>query len=142
MTQVIDAPIETTKAETVQVLDGHSLRIEDVARIARDRQKIELHPDAVARIEKCRGLLERKIKTSEIMYGVNTGIGELAEVVLTPEQAQDFQKYLLFSHAAGCGEPCAEEDIRAGMLSRLNSQCWGHSGIRLEDAEDRNRDAE
>lgn len=132
MTQVMDAPVETKKADTVQVLDGHSLRIEDVARMARDRQTIELHPDAVARIEKCRGLLERKIKTKEIMYGVNTGIGELAEVVLTPEQAQDFQKYLLFSHAAGCGEPCAEEDIRAGMLSRLNSQCWGHSGIRLE----------
>jgi histidine ammonia-lyase len=132
MTQVLDVPAEAVTSGTTMVLDGHSLHIEDVARMARDRQKIELDAKAIARIEKCRGLLERKIKSREIMYGVNTGIGELAEVVLTPEQAQEFQKYLLYSHAAGCGEPCAEEDIRAGMLSRLNSQCWGHSGIRLE----------
>lgn len=113
-------------------LDGHSLTIEDVAAIARHRQAVELNPDAVTRINKCRDLLERKIGAREIMYGVNTGIGELSEVVLTPEQAGQYQKYLLYSHAAGCGEPCSEENVRAAMLSRLNTHCWGHSGIRLE----------
>ncbi|MFZ1918012.1 MAG: histidine ammonia-lyase [Terriglobales bacterium] len=117
---------------TNAVLDGHSLKVEDVVAIARHRQPIELHPDAIRRINKCRDLLERKIKSREIMYGVNTGIGELSEVVLTPEQVEKFQRYLLYSHAAGYGEPCAEEDVRAGMLSRLNTHCWGHSGIRHE----------
>ena len=121
----------THTANTV-VLDGHSLTIERLAAIARDRDAIEIHPDAVARINKCRDLLERKINAQEIMYGVNTGIGELSEVILTPEQAKQFQRFLLYSHAAGCGEPCAEEDVRAGMISRLNTHCWGHSGIRNE----------
>jgi histidine ammonia-lyase len=113
-------------------LDGRSLTIEDVARIARDRKRIEIDRGAEARIAGCRKLLERKIQAREIMYGVNTGIGELAHVVLTPEQAEKYQKYLLYSHAAGCGEPCSEEDARAALVSRLNTHCWGHSGIRIE----------
>jgi histidine ammonia-lyase len=123
---------ETASGTGVILLDGHSLTIEDVARIARRREKIGIHQEAAARIEKCRELLERKIRAREVMYGVNTGIGELSEVVLTPEQVKDYQKFLLYSHAAGCGEPCAEEDARAAMLSRLNTHCWGHSGIRIE----------
>lgn len=130
MNAIDTAPPQT--ADAAVILDGHSLKIEDVARIARHRSKIDLHPDATARINKCRGLLERKIAAHEIMYGVNTGIGELADVVLTPEQAEQYQRYLLYSHAAGCGEPCAEEDARAAILARLNTHCWGHSGIRLE----------
>lgn len=131
MMNAIDHAGPATEEVSV-TLDGHSLTIDDVAGIARYGRKIELDPAAIARISKCRGLLERKIQKREIMYGVNTGIGELADVVLTPEQAERFQKYLLYSHAAGCGEPCAEEDARAGIVSRLNTHCWGHSGIRTE----------
>jgi len=119
-------------AEQAITLDGRSLTIEDVAAVARNRRPVYLEADAIARIRRCRDLLERKIRAREIMYGVNTGIGELSEVVLTPEQVEQYQKYLLYSHAAGCGEPCSEENVRAAMLSRLNTHCWGHSGIRLE----------
>src|ERR1039458_6352802 len=79
----------TSTASSV-VLDGHSLKIEDLAAIARARPALAVHPDAVARINKCRDLLERKIRAHEVMYGVNTGIGELSEVILTPEQAAKF----------------------------------------------------
>lgn len=126
---------ETPTRVEALVLNGHALRIEDVADVARHRRPIKLHADSIARIQKCRALLERKIQTREIMYGVNTGIGELSEVVLTPEQVEKYQKYLLYSHAAGCGEPCPEENVRAAMLARLNTHCWGHSGIRLEVVE-------
>ena len=112
-------------------LDGRSLTFDDVARVARHRETIAVDPAAIARINHCRELLERKMAAGEVMYGVNTGIGELATVRLTPEQASQFQRYLLYSHAAGCGEPCDEEDIRAGILSRLNTHCWGHSGCLL-----------
>lgn len=77
------------------MLDGHSLKAEDVVRVARNREPIKLHDEAIARINKCRGLLDRKIKAREIMYGVNTGIGELSEVILTTEQVEKFQRYLL-----------------------------------------------
>ena len=76
------------------ILDGTNLTIEKLIDIARNNKKIKLHPDAINRIKSCREMLERKIKAREIMYGVNTGIGELSEVILTDEQVKEFQKYL------------------------------------------------
>ncbi|MBI5624525.1 MAG: aromatic amino acid lyase [Elusimicrobia bacterium] len=113
-------------------LDGSSLKIEDVVAVARESRKVELAPEAVARIKKCRGMLEKKIKARETMYGVNTGIGEFSEVVLTDEQVQQFQKYLIYNHAAGIGKPAPIEHVRAALLSRVNVHAKGRSGCRPE----------
>ena len=69
------------------------------------------------------------------MYGVNTGIGEFSEVVLDDDQVRDFQRYLIYNHAAGIGEPCPEDHIRAAMLLRVNVHANGHSGCRPEITE-------
>jgi len=114
------------------VLDGSGLTIEKLVAIARNNEKAELHADAVERIKKCRAMLERKIEAREIMYGVNTGIGEFSEVVLTDEQVRDFQKYLIYNHAAGIGDPAPIEYVRGAMASRINVHAHGNSGIRPE----------
>ena len=114
------------------VLNGKSLTIEAVVRVARHGDTVELHPGAIERIDACRGMLERKIAAGETMYGINTGIGELAEVRLTDEQVGQFQKYLIYNHSAGIGEPCPIEHVRAAMLARINVQAKGYSGCRKE----------
>jgi histidine ammonia-lyase len=113
------------------IVDGHNLTIEKVVKVARQNEKIELHPEAKKRIEKCRALLEDKIQKKEIMYGVNTGIGELSEVVLTQDQVEKYQRYIVYSHAAGYGKPLPIDVVRAAMLSRVSCHCHGHSGMRL-----------
>ena len=90
------------------VIDGSSLSVEKVMGIARQGEQVALHPDALDRIKACRTMLEAKIAAHEIMYGVNTGIGEFSERVLNDEQVQQFQKYLIYNHAAGIGEPCPD----------------------------------
>ncbi|HOX42056.1 MAG TPA: aromatic amino acid ammonia-lyase [Myxococcota bacterium] len=114
------------------ILDGSGLGVEKLVRIARDREKVELAPAALERIKICRAMLEQKIAAHEIMYGVNTGIGEFSEVVLNDEQVQQFQRYLIYNHAAGIGEPVPEEQVRAAMASRINVHARGHSGCRPE----------
>ena len=114
------------------IIKGEGLTIEDVVRVARHHQKVELHPDALERIKKCRAMLERKIEKREIMYGVNTGIGEFSEVVLNDDQVKDFQKYLIYNHAAGIGGPMPEEWVRGAMLGRINVHAHGNSGVRPE----------
>ena len=78
------------------VLDGQNLTVGKLVHIARDGTNMELHPDAVERIKTCRRMLEEKISAHKIIYGVNTGIGEFSEVVLSGEQVQKFQKYLIY----------------------------------------------
>ena len=113
-------------------LDGQHLRIEDVVNVARSGAKVELAPAAIERVKTCRGMLERKISAHEIMYGVNTGIGEFSEVVLSDEQVKQFQRYLIYNHAAGIGAPAPVEHVRAAMVSRVNVHARGYSGCRPE----------
>jgi len=114
------------------ILDGSGLTIEKLVRIARDGEKVELHPEALERIKACREMLEEKIRAHEIMYGINTGIGEFSEVVLSDEQVMQFQRYLIYNHAAGIGDPLPIEQVRAALASRINVHAHGNSGCRPE----------
>jgi histidine ammonia-lyase len=114
------------------ILDGSGLSVEKLVRIARHGEKVELHADALERIKVCRRMLEEKIEAREIMYGVNTGIGEFSEVILTDEQVEQFQQYLIYNHAAGIGEPAPIEYVRGAMASRINVHAHGKSGCRPE----------
>jgi len=114
------------------IVTSSGLKIEDVVNVARHNENVKLHSDALLRIEKCRAMLEKKIKAKEIMYGVNTGIGEFSEVVLTDDQVKEFQKYLVYNHAAGIGDPAPIEYVRAAMLGRINVHAHGQSGCRPE----------
>jgi histidine ammonia-lyase len=114
------------------MIDGSSLTIDKLMRIARHGESVELDPQALERIRVCRAMLEDKIRAREIMYGVNTGIGEFSEVVLNDEQVQQFQKYLIYNHAAGIGEPAPVDCVRGAMAARINVHAHGNSGCRPE----------
>ncbi len=116
-------------------ITGSGLTIEDLIDVARHNRPVALHADAIRRINKCRDMLEKKIDAHEIMYGVNTGIGEFSEVVLSDDQIKDFQKYLVYNHAAGIGDPAPIEYVRGAMLGRINVHAHGNSGCRLEITE-------
>ncbi len=113
-------------------LDGSGLTIEKLVRIARHGEKVALHPDALERINICRVMLEEKLAAREIMYGTNTGIGEFSEVILDDDQVKDFQRYLIYNHAAGIGDPAPIEYVRGAMVGRVNVHAHGNSGCRPE----------
>jgi histidine ammonia-lyase len=114
------------------VLDGSSLTIEKIVAIARFGEKVELAPAALERIQVCRAMLEEKLANKEIMYGTNTGIGEFSETMLNDEQVKEFQKYLIYNHAAGIGDPAPVEHVRAALAGRINVHAHGNSGCRPE----------
>ncbi len=119
----------------VFTIDGSNLSIQKLESVARNLEKVKLSSDAKKRILKCRKLVEDKLESGEIMYGVNTGIGEFSETVLTDEKIRLFQKYLIYNHSAGIGEPMPKEYVRGALVGRSNVHAHGHSGCRLEITE-------
>eukprot|EP00397_Hematodinium_sp_SG-2012_P035495 GEMP01038190.1.p1 GENE.GEMP01038190.1~~GEMP01038190.1.p1 ORF type:complete len:490 (+),score=117.40 GEMP01038190.1:131-1600(+) len=119
----------TTKMDLI--VKGGEFCIEDIVRVARFNGKVTIAEECELAITKCRQLLESKIEQGDIVYGVNTGIGEFSETTLTKEETADFQKWLIYNHAAGMGDPLDIEIVRGAILSRINVQCHGHSGCRL-----------
>ena len=56
-------------------LDGSGLTIETVVRIARNNEKVELCPNALKRMEKCRAMVEKKIDAKEIYAAKDLRVG-------------------------------------------------------------------
>ncbi len=112
------------------MLDGSSLNVEKLVAIAHGGEKVALPSAALQRIEVCRAMLEAKLAAGEVMYGTNTGIGEFSEVALNDEQVKEFQKYLVYNHSAGIGEPLPVDVVRAALAGRINVHAHGNSGCR------------
>lgn len=117
------------------LIDGQTLDIEKVEQIARYGADVAYSPEAKTRIEKCREVVQKMVDSGEAIYGVTTGIGEFARIRVGPEQGAQLQKNIVYSHAAGTGDPQPKDVVRAAMALRANVLARGHSGVRYHTAE-------
>lgn len=111
-------------------LDGCSLTIEDLVRIARDGKRVGIDEEAFARMRSSRAVVERCVDQELVRYGITTGFGKFCNVVISKEENTILQKNLIMSHACGLGEPLAQEVVRAMIALRVNALAVGNSGIR------------
>jgi len=112
-------------------LDGASLTIDDVVRVARDpRVKVLVDRGARDRLAASRAIVEAAIAGGRTMYGINTGFGKLANVVIPPDKLDQLQANLIRSHAAGVGDPLPADVVRGLVLLRANVLLRPTSGVR------------
>jgi len=116
----------------VVVLDGSSLTIEQLVAIADHGEPIALADAARDRVRRARAVVDRRARSDEPAYGINTGFGSFADVKIAPDALEALQLNLLRSHAAGVGEPLPARTVRATMALRANALAKGFSGIGLE----------
>jgi histidine ammonia-lyase len=112
-------------------LDGKTLNAASLAAIAAG-EEVSLCPEALAKVKENRGVIDRILAEKRVVYGINTGFGQFATVVIPEDQLAQLQLNLVRSHAAGVGEPITIEQTRALMAARINCLLKGHSGIRPE----------
>ena len=109
---------------------GH-LTIEEVVKVARNFEKIELTENAIAAVNKSRDYVEEKLSKGEIIYGLTTGFGKFSDTFIPLEDTAALQRNLIISHSCGMGDPYPTEVVRGAMLLRINALARGNSGVRL-----------
>ncbi len=125
------SPFESSKHRPEIHLRGAGLTLEALALGARDPSvRILLDPGAREGVRRSRDFVESLLGEDAQIYGVTTGFGRLAEVVIPAAQRTALQRNLIRSHSAGVGHPLSREEVRAIMILRANALARGHSGCR------------
>ena len=114
------------------IINGRDLTVEEVIRVCRGYEKVEIAPEAKEAVIKARNYIEKKLEEGAVIYGLTTGFGKFANVVISREEAEQLQKNLIISHTCAMGQPYETRYVRAAMLLRCNALSRGNSGIRLE----------
>lgn len=119
---------------TIQ-LDGHSLTVEGIVRVARHGAPVKLTVEARAAIRRGTELLESLIAEGRPVYGVTTGFGALDTREVSPALRRALQRNLILSHACAVGAPMPADAVRGMMVIRANCLAQGLTGVRPHTVE-------
>ena len=111
-------------------INGNDLTLDDLRQVVYERCPVLLAPEARIAVDRARAVVEDLVEREQVAYAVNTGVGKLADLYIAPDAIRQLQVNLMRSHAAGVGEPLAEDVTRAMLLLRANSLAKGFSGVR------------
>jgi len=111
-------------------INGNDLVLGDLRQVVYERRPVLLEPEARLAVDRARAVVEELVEHDRVAYAVNTGVGKLADLHIAPDAIRQLQVNLVRSHAAGVGEPLAEDVTRAMLLLRANSLAKGCSGVR------------
>ena len=112
------------------IIDGRSLTVEEVIRVARFEEEVEISEKAMADVKKARDYVEKKLEEGSIIYGLTTGFGKFSDTFISKEETVELQRNLIISHACSMGDPLSKEVVRGIILLRCNALARGNSGIR------------
>ena len=115
------------------ILKDNKITLNDIKHILCNNLQIELDNNLIKKVKKSRLFLEKKIfKTNDVIYGVNTGFGDLHNIKIKYNKLSQLQLNLIRSHACGTGKKINAEIVRLMLLLKIISLSKGNSGVRIE----------
>jgi histidine ammonia-lyase len=116
----------------VHYISSETLTLETIREIISNNYQLALSEEAKNKIEKCRTYLDEKMsKSSEPVYGINTGFGSLCDVKINDADLEQLQKNLVMSHACGTGDEVPQDIVKLMLFLKIQSLSYGHSGVQL-----------
>lgn len=117
------------------LLDGDSLTLTDVIKVARGYEEVALSNEGREKIIASRKIVDKILEEERPVYGISTGFGDFSTISISKDEREKLQRNLILSHATGVGAHLSEDVVRAAMMLRANSLAKGYSGIRLATVE-------
>ena len=132
-TSAAHSPWVSDSDAAVMVGEGQ-LTINDVVKVCRQDVQVRLteNEDILQRVQASCDYIADAVASGKPVYGVTSGFGGMANVVISPQHAIELQNNLMRYHKVGAGQKLSLADVRAAMLLRAHSHLQGASGIRLE----------
>jgi histidine ammonia-lyase len=112
------------------IVDGESLTPAGVEAVARDGASVQVPESTRQQVRESRRRIIELVESEQAVYGVNTGFGELVRERISKNDIETLQRNLVRSHAAGTGEELDPAEVRAMLVTRLNTLAKGYSGVR------------
>ena len=113
-------------------IDGSSLTLEQFVSVALGFEPVVLDDGAMQKVLESRRHVDNVVAAGQVSYGITTGFGKFADIVISAGDVASLQENLILSHAAGTGAPFCEAEARGMMLLRANALAKGYSGVRAE----------
>lgn len=110
-------------------ITGSTLTLDELVRVAREGEPVELEAGVVPRMIEARRLVERAVERGDAIYGATTGVGVRKRYRVEPGDG-DFERRLLADHRVGQGPRAPADVVRATMLLLANSCASGRLGVR------------
>ena len=117
--------------QTFELTPGR-LTMADTRRLSNAGSRIVLHPAAREAVRTAQAVVDRAVQENRLVYGINTGMGSLADTAIDSARLSDMQRRLILSNAAGTGELLPDSVVRRTMLLKINTLGLANSGVRTE----------
>ncbi len=111
-------------------VDGQRVSLSDLRVAWQSATTVTIGESAAARIAESNAHIKTVLASGEQVYGVNTGIGQLAQVHISDGELVDLQNNLVRSHAVGVGEDLPDDCVRLIMIMKVIALAQGCSGVR------------
>jgi histidine ammonia-lyase len=116
-------------------LTGLDLTLDELVRVARKGERVELAAEAVERMRGARAVVEGALERGETVYGLTTGVASRKRQPVAAEDIAAFNRLLIRSHRVGQGPDAPPDAVRATLLRMVNGLSGGTPGVRPELAE-------
>jgi histidine ammonia-lyase len=116
------------------IIGNRKLTVGDFFKILFEEEKVDIDIESRQKVEEDYEFLQEFAK-GKVIYGINTGLGPMAQFKISNNKELELQYNLIRSHAAGCGSPLPDIYAKATMLARVNTLVQAKSGIHPEVVE-------